>query len=206
MDSKEDKHFTKAVNHSRRLYLCLTGTLRELKVSRKVEENTRLIKKTIGLLILFVHSKHCKSSRGPEVVVCVSVCVWLCGCFFVVVVVISSREGEQAPFLLSVGYAPVTWTALQRRPVDLNIAPTWHLLLSKGREKYIKKILPSAHACRMTSDKLFEYLDGVHFIKVNQRLRSFCEAYPTLFFLASAFQDDWNKIHPSTQLPLGLTV
>lgn len=135
------------------------------------KKNTHFIKKkkkTIGLLILFVHSKHCKSSRGPEVVVCVSVCVWLCGCF------VSAAGRESRPFLLSVGYVPVRWTALHRRPVDLNIAPTWHLLLSKGKEKlHLKEnILPSARACQMTSDKLIW--------KVNL---PFSEAYHTFFSL-----------------------
>ena len=65
----------------------------------------------------------------------------------------SSREGEQAPFLLSVLATLQSHEQLfNRQPVDLNIAPTWHLNSSaKAKKKYNlkkKKFLPSAHACK----------------------------------------------------------
>lgn len=69
----------------------------------RVEKRFPIKKKKTGLLILFVQSKHRKSSRGPNVVLHVSICVLVSQCF-----VFSSSEGEQAPLLLFVGYAPVT--------------------------------------------------------------------------------------------------
>ena len=56
----------------------LEFTINILNGERQINKLFIKKKKKIGLLILFLHSKHCKSSRGPEVVACVCVCVCVC--------------------------------------------------------------------------------------------------------------------------------
>lgn len=96
----------------------------------------------------------------------------------------SSREGEQAPFLLlSRPVRSVTSSALHRRSVHLSIAPTQHSFLSKGKEIIAKIviILPSVRTRRMTMIDSFEHLDGLLRRTVNQQLCPFGEASPRVF-------------------------
>lgn len=128
-------------------------------------------KKMSGLLILFVHSKHCKSSRGLDVCQCVFGCV-------------QQQGGRAGPFLLSFGSAPLMGSSslvtsrLDYCSILTFFPPQWRQKKTKRKEILLRfmSLLEVINA--------FKYSDAFHF-KVNRRLLPFTEAHHTPFSASS---------------------